>query len=70
MTVTVPTNLETMSLFQNFIDVALCPSKASAAVKNHKSPIFNKGDIPAKTVSKTLLAPCYFSISAMPITIT
>lgn len=70
MTVPVPTNVETMSVFQHFIDVALCPSKASAAVKKHQSPIFNKGDFQAKTISKTILAPCYFSIGAMPIAIT
>lgn len=49
MTVAVTTNLETVSLFQHFIDVALCPSKASAAVKNPYSSIFNKGDTQAKT---------------------
>lgn len=58
MTVTVSTNLETMSLFQHFSDIALCPSKASAAVKKHKSPIFNKGDIQAETISKTTSAFC------------
>lgn len=48
----------------------LCPSKASAAVKKPKSPVFNKGDIEAKTISETIFAVCYFSTSAMPITVT
>lgn len=56
MTVTVPTNLETTLLFQRVIDVALCPSKASAAVKKHKSLIPKKGDSQAKPTSKTILA--------------
>lgn len=56
MTVTVSTNLETMSLFQHFIDTASCPPKASAAAKKHKSPLFNKGAIQAETISKTTMA--------------
>lgn len=49
MTVAVTTNLESVSLFQHFIDVALCPSKASTAVKNPYSSTFNKGDTQEKT---------------------
>lgn len=69
MTVTVPTNLKTMSLFQHFIDVALCPSKASAAVQNHKS-LYLTTETDKQKLSKTTLAPSDFSISAMPITST
>lgn len=49
MTVVVTTNLDTVSLFQHFIDVALCPSKASAAVKKPYSSIFNKEDTQEET---------------------
>lgn len=71
MTAAVTTNLETASLFQHFIDVALCPSEASAAVKNPYSSIFNKGDTQEKKLlSKIILVSCYFSVSTMPITMT